>query len=109
MEPEDGRESQPERTRLAWRRTGLALVATTLLTIATVVRRGATTGTVALLGAILVIALSGLGLAQRRISRLSVAGFGRVGRTPAVLALLVTALGVLSAVIVVMLAASASA
>jgi Domain of unknown function (DUF202) len=104
MEPEAGPQSQPERTRLAWRRTALALIATTLLTIAVVVHRGGSTATIAVLGASLGVAAAGLGLAERRTRVLSSPGFGRIGRTPAILALIVTTLGALGAVIIAMLA-----
>jgi uncharacterized membrane protein YidH (DUF202 family) len=103
-EPDAGRESQPERTRLAWRRTSLALVATTLLTIAVVVHRGGSPATVAVLGVVLAVAATGLGLAEWRTRVLATAKVNRIGRTAAILALVVTTLGVLGAVIILMLA-----
>jgi uncharacterized membrane protein YidH (DUF202 family) len=95
-------ESQPDRTRLAWRRTALALAATALLAVALVVHRNGTAPAVLTLVPVLVVAVAGLALVQARVRELSRPGFGRLGRSAAVLALLVAAYAGLAVALVLL-------
>ncbi|MDQ0989996.1 DUF202 domain-containing protein [Streptomyces sp. V3I7] len=62
---------QPERTRLAWRRTTLSYVVTTLLALRTVLHSGASTTAVAIGAVCCMLWLCFLAIAHRRIRTLS--------------------------------------
>jgi hypothetical protein len=94
-------ESQPQRTRFAWRRTQLALGAAALLTVVMVVRRDSSP--VALAGLLVIVAVVGLGLllAGQRVAAMARPEIRPLGRAGVGLALVVVAIAVFSAAIVV--------
>ncbi len=96
--------SQPERTRLAWRRTALALLASALLAIAVVARRRGGVAGVSTLVPVLVVAGAGLTLADRRARALDRPGYGRLNWAAPALALLIAAQAVLAIVLVLVTA-----
>jgi uncharacterized membrane protein YidH (DUF202 family) len=94
------RETQAERTRLAWRRTSLSLIAISLLCAAVVVHRGGSLVAVALLVPVLAAAAAGMAVAERRLSELS-RPFRRVRRGPAGLALVIVIIGSIAIALIV--------
>ena len=102
----DQPESQPQRTRLAWWRTSLALVTSGLLAVAVVVHRGGNVLAVLAVLALIALTFTVLRLANRRIEALdrAIASGGpyeRAGRTPAVLVTVVSAAALLAIVVIV--------
>jgi uncharacterized membrane protein YidH (DUF202 family) len=98
---EPGRETQPERTHLAWRRTSLALVASALLSVAVVVHRHGSATAVGVLVAILVVAAAGLAIIEHRARVLSRPRVHRMHGTAQLMALVVCAVAALGGVLVV--------
>lgn len=88
-------ESQPQRTRLAWRRTAASLIVGALISTALVAHRHASPVSMALLVLVLADAAAGLALIERRARDLDRPGFGRLRRSPALLALTVSTIAVL--------------
>jgi uncharacterized membrane protein YidH (DUF202 family) len=97
-----GRETQPERTYFAWRRTSLSLVAAALLSVAVVVHRQGSAAAVAVLVPTLVVAAVGLGVIEHRVRVLSGPGFHRMHGTAALMALVVCVVAALGGVLVVL-------
>jgi uncharacterized membrane protein YidH (DUF202 family) len=97
-----GRETQPERTRFAWRRTSLALVTGSLLSVAVVVHRHGSPAALAVLVVVLAVAAAGLAVIERRVRTLSRPGFRRMHGSAQLIALCVSAVAALGAVLVVM-------
>ncbi len=95
-------ESQPERTRLAWRRTSLALIASALLSIALVARRQATVAAIVVLLVDLAVIAAAMSATGRRIRALDRTGFGRPGRSLSVFTVLVVTTGALGALLVIL-------
>jgi len=91
---------QAERTRLAWRRTTLAATAVALLAGSRVAIEG---GTPSRLGAVALMSVTWLAIlltAHRRITALGRWHRAAVGRSPAVLALLIALYGLMSVLLV---------
>jgi hypothetical protein len=96
--PGGGRGLQPERTRLAWRRTVLAVTAVSILAARLAVGTRLTTFGAVGAAAVAVLWLAVVAVCQRRIDALAAPRPATAGRTPAVLAAAVlgyTLLGVL--------------
>jgi hypothetical protein len=101
-----GVESQPHRTRLAWRRTSAALVTSGLLAAAVLLHRGGNFVAVLAVTAILALTYCGLRLSSRRVEALDQAiaaggPYERAGRTPAALVTLVAVNALLAIVVIV--------
>ncbi len=92
---------QAERTRLSWRRTTLAATTVALLAAAAAIVDRPTPHGVAAAALIALAWLAILVIAQRRIDALGRGVTATLGRWPAVLAMLVTAYAVLSAVLII--------
>ena len=99
---EQGRETQPERTHLAWRRTSLSLIASASLSIAVVVHRHGSMAAVAVLVPILAVAAFGLAVIEQRVRALSRPGFRRMRATATLMVIVVCAVAGLGSVLVVL-------
>lgn len=93
---------QPERTRLAWRRTTLSGTVSVVLAVRSALHGGTTPGRVAVAALVCVLWLGFLLLAQRRIATLTACAAPRAmsPRQAAVTVLCTVALGVCGAVLV---------
>jgi uncharacterized membrane protein YidH (DUF202 family) len=99
---DQGRETQPERTHLAWRRTSLSLIVSALLSVAVVVHRHGSTAAVAVLVPIQAVAAFGLAVIEQRIRALSRPGFRRMRATAALIVLAVCVVAGLGSILVVL-------
>jgi uncharacterized membrane protein YidH (DUF202 family) len=99
---EQARETQPERTHLAWRRTSLSLVANALLSVAVVLHRHGSTAALAVLVPILSVATFGLAVIEQRVRALSRPGFRRMRATAPLMVLVVCAVAGLGSILVLL-------